>query len=84
FQDIKNQFDNILGAAGLIKVGNGSERVFSRDGDDQPNGTDRLVIGATLQRVTAKEIEMCTSKFIRDRRRQMCPPMIMQGQNGGF
>ncbi len=33
---------------GLIKVGNGSERVFSRDGDDQLTGADRLVIGATL------------------------------------
>ena len=61
---------------GLIKVGIGSERVFSRDGDDQLNGADRLVIGAMLQRFTDTEIEMCTWKFIRDRRRQTHPPMI--------
>jgi len=54
-----NAGNGVIGG-GLIKVGNGGERVFSRDGDDQLNGTDRLVTGATLQRVKATEFEMCT------------------------
>ena len=64
-------------------------RVYGPDfavvtGADQLKGADWLVTGATLQRVTDKEIAMWTSKFLPDRRRQMHPPMIMQGQNGGF